>query len=273
MDDKSGNLFWIAMGILSVGMVGVLDYTTGSEISFSVFYLFPIAMITWVTNWRFGTLSAILSAGIWLWVDLTDAIPYSHAAIPYWNATVRLIFFLLVVLAINLGRRLERETAISRTDFVTGAVNTTYFHHLLQKEIDRSARYSHPLTIVYIDIDNFKTVNDTFGHIAGDKVLRTIARKMHDSLRSTDTVARVGGDEFALILPETNQDSAQVAVSKMQKTLSEKMKKDGWPVTFSIGVITFINMPKSDDAAVDMADRLMYAVKTGGKNNISYSIY
>jgi diguanylate cyclase (GGDEF)-like protein len=269
---KMDSPFRVILGILLLGVVGIFDYFTGTELSFSLFYIFPIAMITWGTSWKFGILTAVASTGVWLLVDVSAGAEYSHPAIQYWNAIVRFSFFLLVVLIINLRRGLEREMSMARTDFVTGAVNTRYFHDLLQAEIDRSSRYSHPLTVAYIDVDNFKAINDTFGHTLGDQILRTIAGNMQQNLRSTDIVARVGGDEFMILLPETGSNAAQTAITKMQMKLLEGMKMGDWSITFSIGVITFITIPKSVDEAFEVADRMMYTVKTNGKNNVSYAI-
>jgi len=264
--------FWITMGILLLVVVGIFDYITGTELSFSLFYVFPIALITWGTNLKIGIIIATASMAVWLIVDTLAGAVYSHPAIQYWNAIVRFSFFLLVVISINLGKTLEREMVMARTDFVTGAINTRYFHDLLQLEIDRSSRYSHPLTVAYIDVDNFKAINDNFGHTSGDRILRIIAGNMQQNLRSTDIVARVGGDEFMVLLPETGSNAAQTAITKMQLKLSEEMEKGSWPITFSMGVITFITIPESVDEAFDLADRMMYTVKTHGKNNISHAI-
>jgi diguanylate cyclase (GGDEF)-like protein len=141
----------------------------------------------------------------------------------------------------------------------------------MQMEIDRSKRYQHPLTIAFIDIDNFKSINDQFGHLAGDKVLETVASTMKQHLRKTDVVARVGGDEFAILLPEADTNVAQTAISKMQHGLINEMQINHWLVTFSIGVLTFTIPPVSVDEAINIADKLMYSVKNSGKNNISYA--
>ena len=153
-------------------------------------------------------------------------------------------------------------------------MNTRSFHDTAQRELDRSIRYKHPFTVAFIDIDNFKVINDTFGHIFGDMVLRAIVQNIHRNLRKTDTIARVGGDEFAILLPELDADTARVAISKMQNKLMEEMLKNKWPVTFSIGVIT-LNSPTdlSVDNILGIADKMMYSVKNYGKNDIKYATY
>ena len=156
---------------------------------------------------------------------------------------------------------------------MTGAVNARFFRALAQREIDRSARYLHPLTVAYIDIDNFKAINDVFGHMMGDKVLAVVAHIMQQQVRKTDVVSRVGGDEFAILLPEVGTDEAKSVISKIGCRLSEEMESKGWPVTFSIGVLTFIAVPPSAEDMLGMADRVMYTVKNSGKNSVRYDTH
>jgi diguanylate cyclase (GGDEF)-like protein len=172
-----------------------------------------------------------------------------------------------------LKSALEREKELARTDYLTGAVNSRLFFELVQMEIDRSQRYEHPFTLVYIDLDNFKAVNDQFGHTTGDLVLRAVVSYAKKYLRKIDVIARLGGDEFALLLPETNQESAGVALTKLQGGLLEEMRQNNWPITFSIGVLTCNVAPLKSDELVKMADELMYSVKRGSKNAIRYSTY
>jgi diguanylate cyclase (GGDEF)-like protein len=168
---------------------------------------------------------------------------------------------------------MDHERDLAHIDFLTGAVNSRFFFDLVNMEIYRSQRYNHPFTIVYLDLDNFKTVNDKFGHITGDQVLRAVANQARTHLRKTDVVARLGGDEFALLLPETNQESAQVVISKIQGGLLVEMQQSNWPVTFSIGVLTCTDAPPSPDELIRLADELMYSVKHGSKNAIKFSNY
>jgi diguanylate cyclase (GGDEF)-like protein len=139
--------------------------------------------------------------------------------------------------------------------------------------LHRARRYPHPLTVVYMDLDNFKAVNDHFGHEVGDKLLRMITKIINRNIRSTDAVARLGGDEFALLLPETNGASAGRVIEKLHAQLLAAMKKNGWPVTFSIGVVTFLSQPESVDTMIKLVDDLMYAAKESGKNQIKYDVF
>jgi len=229
-------------------------------------------LISKVSDWRVGSVSALVGAAIWITAEIMVETSYSHPAILYWNAFVRLSIFLLIAYATQLGRSLEYEAAVARTDFVTGAFNSRSLHERLQIEIDRSSRYGHPCTLAYLDIDDFKIVNDRFGHRTGDKVLRAIVDSLKQRLRKTDIVARAGGDEFILLLPETDREAAETVIAKALKNLSSEMKDQGWPITISAGAITFSRGAQSVDAVLEIADGIMYEVKAKGKNNVVYVV-
>ncbi len=268
--DKIGKPIWVILGILLLGIVALLDYFTGTELSFSIFYLIPIALFTWAINGNIGLAVACISAGIWLYIEVLSAPLYSSSFVYFWNAIIRLGFFLIPVL---LFRNLEKQRDYARTDFLTGVMNARSFHQIAQREIDRSVRYRHPFTVAFIDIDNFKIINDTFGHTFGDKVLWSIAQNMQRNLRKTDSIARLGGDEFALLLPEVDSETARVAIPKMQEKLMQEMKENKWHITFSIGVITLNAPPFTVDEILGFADKMMYSVKNYGKNDIKYATY
>ena len=266
---------WIVAGVLLLSMVAYLDYITGGDFSFSLFYLLPITLISWAISERFGLLFAILASGVWIAVDVWsgNSARTSNLFAYMWNATSRLGFFLLPVFMIRLNRALQREKELARTDFLTGVLNARFFHELAQMEINRSVRYKRPFTIAFIDVDNFKTINDTFGHTTGDAVLRSIAMNIKSHLRRTDIVARVGGDEFVMLLPETNAQTAPLVIFNMQSALLNEMNESGWPITFSIGVLTLSAPPITVDEVLGRADKLMYIVKNSGKNNVQYAIH
>jgi len=270
---RVGKPIWTALGFILLAGVGWLDYITGVEFSSSLFYLIPISLIAWTVSERFGLVMAFLSSGIWLTVDYRSGTRYSVQFAYIWNTIVRLGFFMLPVFMIRLNRAMERERFLARTDFLTGALNTRFFHELAQMEINRSFRYQRTFTLAFIDVDNFKTINDTFGHMEGDTVLRAIATNIKAHLRKTDFVARVGGDEFAVLLPETNQQTAPIVISNMQRTLLKEMNENGWAVTFSIGVLTLTAPQVTVDEMLGRADQLMYKVKNNGKNNIQYATH
>jgi diguanylate cyclase (GGDEF)-like protein len=271
--EKISRPIWVGIGLFLLGIIAFLDYITGPDLSLSLFYLFPIALIAWAVTPRSGLVAALLSDIIWMVVDILSGDRPNNWFVYGWNACIRLSFFVMPVLIIRLLRAMERERMFARTDFLTGVLNTRFFHELAQMEINRSVRYQRPFTIVFIDVDNFKTINDTFGHTMGDTVLRTIALNIQQHLRKTDSIARVGGDEFVALLPETDASTAPVVLSNMQQALMHEMQSNGWPVTFSIGALTLEGTQISVDELLGRADQLMYMVKNGGKNNIHYASF
>lgn len=271
---KQSKSFIVVVGFLLVVFIGIVDYLTGAEISLSIFYLLPISLVAWFTGkWR-GFVVSVASGVTWLAADLATGHIYSHPVIPYWNMTVRLGFFLIVTFTLHkLKIALVLERALARTDSLTGIANGRTFDELANSEINRARRYRHPFTLAYIDLDNFKTVNDHFGHTTGDTLLQLVAKIIQDNLRAVDIVARLGGDEFAILLPETEHEPGQVVIRRIQKNLLDIMQKNGWPVTFSIGMVTFISPLSTVDEMIKMADDLMYSVKSSGKNELKHEVF
>lgn len=151
--------------------------------------------------------------------------------------------------------------------------NPRGFYAELANELLRPIRYHRVFSLAYIDIDDFKCINDTLGHATGDKVLVAVAECLRSSLRATDAVARLGGDEFACLMPETETEAALETFSKVRAKLSRRMKLQGWPLTFSIGMVTFERPPEDIKAAIAIADELMYGVKKGEKDNVAYRVW
>jgi diguanylate cyclase (GGDEF)-like protein len=272
--EKRSNLFKLLLGLTLIEATGVLDFLTGYEFSFSLFYVIPISLVTWLIGRRHGILASLVSAFVWLWADVASGHHYVQPLLPLWNTLIRLSFFIIITLLLSaLKNALEREKEMARTDYLTGAVNSRLFFKWVQMEIDRFNRYKHPFTVAYIDLDNFKTVNDQFGHSIGDDVLCTVVTYAKRDLRKTDVIARLGGDEFALLLPETSQEYARIALIKLQEGLLEEMQRNNWPITFSIGVLTCNAAPPNTDVLIKMADDLMYSVKNNSKNAIKYANY
>ena len=259
-------LISIAFAILI--SVGILNCLAGPELSTWIFYLIPIFLVTWFTERWIGILISVVSALTWLIAD-TSGATHLDQAIPYWNCTARLCSFLILTFILSaLKSAVEKEKELSRIDFLTKVGNRRYFIELANMEINRARRYAHPLTVVYIDLDNFKKINDLYGHSTGDNLLRLVADTVKNNIRLTDTVARLGGDEFAILLPETGPELAEAITHKVQKINLEIMQKNGWPVTFSIGVVTFIDPPSTVDEILKASDHLMYVAKNNGKNTI-----
>jgi len=269
---QKGWLTTIAVGIVFI--LGVIDYVTGFELSFSFFYLIPVTMIAWTVSRNAGLMFSVLSALTWLISNILSGQSFSNGFIGVWNTMIRFGFYSVVTILISeLRHALEEERLLANTDPLTGALNRRSFNEVAEKRMIISEVNRHPYTMVYIDLDNFKTVNDMLGHAVGDLVLKTVVDTLQKQIRNTDFLARLGGDEFAILLSDIDQKNAQSIVQRLQSALLGKMKINEWAITFSIGVLTVLSMPESVDKLVSMTDALMYDVKGRGKNAVQYSVY
>ena len=274
IDYQFSRVVVVALALMTLVLVGSIDYATGYQVSFSVFYLVPVGFAAWYGSRSLGYAFAVASSLTWYAAEFVGGYPYDHPAIPVWNAMVRLAFFLIIAsLLAALNRRLLAERTFARTDPLTGLVNARIFREQLDHDIALSGRIGAALTVVYIDLDNFKRVNDTLGHGAGDVLLTKLARAMVTSTRRSDTAARLGGDEFALILPGADIDGARSVMQKLAEQMSESVHEQFGGVTFSIGAVV-VDVPRAVPAdVIEAADRLMYIAKKSGKNAVAIGRY
>ena len=261
------------VGLVLCICVGLVRYLSGPEWALSLFYLFPICVVTWFVGRWAGMLISVISATSWLIADLMMIKTFSNVVIPFLNETFRLTVFFIITFTLSaLNNALKEQKKLALTDPLTGTGNRRAFLKLADIEINRSRRFNAPFSIAYIDLDNFKRINDHFGHSAGDMLLISVANTIKRNIRTIDGIARLGGDEFALLFPETGDEAARSVAQKLQAELLDLMKKNKWPVTASIGVVTFNTPPLNIDEVIREADSCMYSAKQSGKNMIKYQV-
>jgi len=261
-----------------VTLIGALSTLGISAVSIQIdnasllepLYLFPIVLVSWYGGKTSGLTLAVFSIVLLLISNIivndSSILSFSY----FFYLALRFIaFYSIAVLVIDFRMVHNSEADLANKDHLTGLLNTRSFSIELANEILRSIRYEHNFSLAYLDIDNFKIINDTLGHQAGDVLLIKVANCLTSNLRKTDIVARLGGDEFSVIFPETGQEEVKTA---FDKTIRE-LEKIGKNVTFSVGVITFEKLPKDIKEAIDMADQLMYSVKTSKKNDVAFRVF
>jgi diguanylate cyclase (GGDEF)-like protein len=256
--------------LLAVMLIAWLDYVTGPALSLSIIYLIPVAVCAWWAGFAQGILLSLGGAVAWYLVDSLEN-PLIAAPIGLWNGIVR--FGILVIVSSLVSRLhagVQRERRLARTDPLTGAANGRTFYEAVAAESERATRTDRPLTLAYLDLDNFKQLNDQLGHAAGDAALVDLVQMIRPALRSIDMLARLGGDEFALLLPETDATGAVALLTRLQELLAREMARAGRSVTASIGAVTFLRPVWDVDLMVQKVDALMYAAKRRGKNRVEH---
>jgi diguanylate cyclase (GGDEF)-like protein len=253
---------------LILSLLCLLDHITG-DYSLTIFYLIPVSLSAWFVGKQAGIFFCMLTLGARFAADYGSSSATRNSSLHHWNLFIEFSFLIIMsLLSSALKTRLDNEKALARIDPLTGAINRRSFFNLAEQEIYRARRYGHCLTIAYIDLDNFKEVNDRQGHSTGDKLLIAVADTINATIRSSDILARFGGDEFVILLPETAGEPAQTTLHKVQSKLRQCMTTGNWPVTFSIGAMSYTRPPESVEEAVRSADALMYEVKRSGKNRL-----
>jgi diguanylate cyclase (GGDEF)-like protein len=257
--------FWqIALSSVAlILLLGAIDAMTGYEISFSIFYLLPISLAAWYGTGGMTAFASTLATLVWMAVEYWTHEPYSQQWILLWNSGVRLLFFLIVAYLIReLRSHVDLQQQLARTDPLTGLLNRSGFMERSEALVNSASRYGLSLAIGYIDLDGFKYINDTLGHSRGDEVLRAIGGVLRLSSRESDVAGRIGGDEFAVLLPNTDLEGAGVFFEKLRVQILADVKKNGWSqLGVSIGAIVFEKGPPSLSDALIFADHLMYRAK------------
>ena len=260
----------VSIGLIALMLVGVGDwFASSSLLEFSVFFVLPVSYSAWFLDRRAALLTSLVSTAIITANSLDSPIHAMNGRVAYWNGLVWFVFFsLLTFLIADLKVLHLRERELARVDDLTKVGTRVAFYEFTAAEMSRARRSNSPMTLAYVDLDSFKEVNDRHGHATGDKVLVTVAQIMRKGIRDTDFVARLGGDEFALVLPNTSRHAAQKVLEELLAVLSQSMGQYRWPVTFSVGGVTFLAPPENIDEMIKRADEVMYSVKQSGKNHL-----
>lgn len=259
------------LSLLLTTMIGYCDYQTGAHISMLLLFALPVLISAWYCGRIEGIIVAAWASLSWLIVNVLHHQQGENDAILSWNAFTRFGLLALIAYAVSLQaqlrRSLERERLRADTDRLTGLLNKGAFREQVEEEMNRARRYNHPLSLAFIDLDNFKQVNDVKGHARGDKLLQLVSETIVNTIRKTDFAGRIGGDEFTICFPETGSEQVRSAIEKLVLALDIMTSQSGWQVTASIGVITCSEVCETYDALLGRADKLMYAAKDRGKNN------
>ena len=271
MDSFSGRLV-LSLSFIAVLLLGVASFYSVAELPHEIFYFVPTTICSWYGSKRSGllvsTFSVIVLFGVEVWRQGFDPLLIFTYLLP-----TLLGLSSLAVIVTNFRSVHRFESLAADTDNLTGINNTRGFYTELTDELLRSVRYEHHFTLAFLDVDDFKSINDSLGHAVGDKLLREVANCLKVSVRSTDVVGRLGGDEFACLMPETEANEAKLAFENLLEALTVRMALHDWKVGFSIGVVTFEHLPGDIKGALKAADDLMYSAKLEGNSKAKYLVW
>lgn len=267
--ERQGKVFNFILALICAALLAAIDWVDPNNFSLGFFYLLPIVLTTWFSGKGYGYIIAALCAATWT----IDNLPTNPLTLIWNTISCFGIFMILAVLVHEVKKMLQNEQRMARTDPLTEVMNLRAFSEVVGYEILRQHRHSVPFSVGFIDLDNFKMVNDKYGHQTGDQVLKAVATCLVQQLRKTDLVARYGGDEFVVFLPATDLTAAEVAIRKVRECLLKTLATYDSAVTFSIGVVICTHPPDDLDEVVSLADNLMYEVKHSGKNDVRYKVF
>jgi diguanylate cyclase (GGDEF)-like protein len=259
-----------ALATAGIAAIASVDFLTGTELRVFPLYYGPISLVAWHVGRPGALIVAGLSGLAWFGSNHLAGLQFSHPGMWVANTLVQATSFATVGLLIaTLRSGLKREQALARTDPLTSLLNRRAFYEEAAPILALCRRKERPVTLGYIDLDNFRVVNNTLGHQAGDDLLRKVAAAFRASTRPSDLCARLGGDEFAVLLAEVDARDAEVALERLRIRLAESVASDRCPVTGSIGAVTFTTVPDDLEDMIRAADFRMYVAKAAGKNRLS----
>jgi diguanylate cyclase (GGDEF)-like protein len=272
------------LAVAAIAVVGLLDYVTGPWLSFAVFYVAPVLAAAWWLG-RGPALLASLAAGI-VWFE---AEAWGHRGEPnrtlLWNSMSRLLMLVamaaMVVRIREDRRRLQLVNArlsdllhgaekLARTDPLTALPNRRAFIERLSAELSHARRVNAPVCIAYIDIDNFKRINDEKGHVEGDDFLKKMGLAIRETIRESDVAARLGGDEFAVLFTDAKRSAVEPLAHRLHaRTRALGDRYPGLDVGASVGMAWFETPPEAPELLLDRADGAMYEAKAAGKHRFA----
>jgi diguanylate cyclase (GGDEF)-like protein len=264
----------LAAALLLTAAVTYANFVFETDMEMSYLYFVLIIVVAWLST-RPASVGFSALAGI---AAVAADVFHGTSSLGLWAGGSMMIgSFVSAAFVVNASSTLMRRISrLASHDTLTRIPSSAYFHRMLSAELHRSLRYSRPLTLAYMDVDDFKEVNDSLGHSAGDTVLRAIADAAGQEIRDLDVLGRLGGDEFGLLLPETTIDQALPLFERIERCISDLATEKGWPISISIGASGLPEGPAescTEDSLLHHADMLMYQAKREGKGRTVAALY
>jgi len=263
--------------VMIVFITWVLWYAGGIQSPLLNLYLLPIIASALILG-KVMTFFEMLAIALCFMAMHYDPKTRSLATVAYWGelltllAPVILVAYITTMLSADIRFAVEKIKRVSDTDDLTGLYNMRAFMVVLSRKFKQSLRYSHPLSVVMIDCDNLKQVNDTHGHESGNRLLQHVTRCIRSELRGSDVLARYGGDEFIALLPETGSHGAKDMGERIRRAIEmSRLDVHGTDVltTVSIGIGSYPDDAGSLEMIMEKADKAMYQAKQRGRNRVA----
>jgi diguanylate cyclase (GGDEF)-like protein len=251
-----------------IGAVYVLNLRTPPELHLGVLYVIPVLLASWHHGMAWGIVFGVATSVLRFLVGIDQLPPSTTLAFRALNEASYLVVVAVAIAGLSQLRQTQAQLErFATNDPLTNVHNARAFSEELGHELGRNRRYGRPLALIYLDLDDFKRVNDAHGHVTGDAVLRLVADAMRSVLRAADIVGRLGGDEFAVLMPETDGAVAHAAALRLASSIRTVFR--GTPsVTASIGVVTVTGTEAAPDELLRKADEAMYQAKREGKDRV-----
>jgi diguanylate cyclase (GGDEF)-like protein len=273
-----------AAGIVgALAAVGYLDYRTGPNVSMAILYVILVLAAAWWLG-RGPALLAGLTAGL-AWFEAEFFGRPEPRADLIWNAATRLVMLIAMAAMVvrirgdrlrlsevneRLATLLSGAEHLARTDALTGLPNRRAFLERIADELARARRSASPVCVAYLDVDNFKSLNDQSGHPAGDEYLRAVAQAIRGTVRANDVSARLGGDEFAVLFTDARRAAVEPLAHRLLAQLQALgSQHPGLDLGASIGMAWFDKPPVNPEELLQRADHAMYEAKTAGKHRFT----
>ena len=266
-------LVWAGVVLGGLLLIGWVDLVTGVELRVYPLYYIPVGIAAWHLGRGRGIVAAALAAGVWAGANAIGGLRYSVQGIWVLNTSVQFVSFAFIAwLIAELRVRARHESDLARTDGVTDLMNRRAFHENGTRVLERCRHKGNPVTVAYIDLDDFKVVNDAAGHAAGDAVLREVANRLRLAARPSDLVARLGGDEFIILFPELDEHDAGATLERIRASLGDRHSESGTTPSASIGAVVFHDLRSGLEPMVARADAAMYEAKRAGKGRVHLEV-
>ncbi|HWQ37354.1 MAG TPA: GGDEF domain-containing protein [Burkholderiales bacterium] len=263
--------------VMIVFITWVVTYSGRIESPLLNLYLLPIIASSLILG-KLMTAIAVAAIALCYMALAYDPQRADFSALTYWGsllalvAPVILVAYITTMLAADIRYAVDKIKQVSDTDDLTGLYNMRAFSSILQRTFKQSVRHGHPLSVVMIDSDNLKAINDAHGHETGNRLLQHLVRCIRDELRGSDVMARFGGDEFVILLPETNRHGAQEMAERIRKSIESSrfdVRGGDTNVTVSIGIASYPEDGGNLEVILDKADKAMYRAKQRGRNQVA----